>query len=805
MSARYYCRDEERRAAVRDSPLDLNGIDYLEVGPPDQKTLFVYFVKPPPPPGIAPDNIALEGGVRTTNIKAVETSVSGNALKVKVDAAGDFSVYTLRLKDVPNLDPRLSSVPFSFKVGCPSDFDCKPETNCPPRELSEPEINYLAKDYAGFRRLILDRLAAIVPDWRLRNPADLGMVMVEMLAYVGDHLSYYQDAVATEAYLGTARKRISVRRHARLVDYTMHEGCNARAWVLFEVEGGGPADGLKIPGPDADRPGVPVLIRPGANGVVMAPEKLKPAVDAGTMVFETMHDVTLREAHNRIEFHTWSNRECCLPAGATEATLVKPAADLEEGRFLVFEEVLGPKTGDAADADPQHRHVVRLTSVVAGADPVENKDVVEISWSQDDALPFPLCISGITDNEHGAKFIDNVSVARGNLVLADHGLTLRDSDGPDPLKPLGEDIGEASGERPFRPALGNAPLTYAVPLPGDDGEGPAAAAEFTNYRPHEALPAVRLKPKDEDEEWTRRQDLLSSDRFAADFVVEMEENGLAHLRFGDDEHGKVPAAGTGFTAGYRVGNGAYGNVGAGAMGTVVLSGGAGIAAVRNPLPAAGGREPESLEEVRQFAPQAFRKQQRAVTETDYARVAERHRDVQRAVATFRWTGSWHTVFLTVDRLDGGTVDAEFERRLREHMSFFRMAGYDLEIDGPVFVPLELVLGVCVKSDHFRSNVKAALLDRLGNQRLPGGKRGFFHPDNWTFNQPVYLSEIHAAAREVEGVDSIDVEIFKRWGRTAEDELDNAILTLGRTEIARLDNDPNFRENGLLKLKMRGGK
>ena len=41
--------------------------------------------------------------------------------------------------------------------------------------------------------------------------------------------------MATEAYLATARRRISVRRHARLVDYRMHEGCNARAWVHARV------------------------------------------------------------------------------------------------------------------------------------------------------------------------------------------------------------------------------------------------------------------------------------------------------------------------------------------------------------------------------------------------------------------------------------------------------------------------------------------------------------------------------------------------------------------------------------------
>ena len=36
---------------------------------------------------------------------------------------------------------------------------------------------------------------------------DVGVMLVDLLAYVGDQLSYYQDAVATEAYLGTARQR----------------------------------------------------------------------------------------------------------------------------------------------------------------------------------------------------------------------------------------------------------------------------------------------------------------------------------------------------------------------------------------------------------------------------------------------------------------------------------------------------------------------------------------------------------------------------------------------------------------------
>ena len=134
------------------------------------------------------------------------------------------------------IDSHYDHADFSFKVNCPSDLDCALPVNCPPPALDEPDINYLAKDYASFRQLMLDRLALIMPDWQERHVPDLGIMLVEVLAYVGDHLSYYQDAVATEAYLDTARQRISVRRHARLVDYRLHEGCNARAWVCVKTD-----------------------------------------------------------------------------------------------------------------------------------------------------------------------------------------------------------------------------------------------------------------------------------------------------------------------------------------------------------------------------------------------------------------------------------------------------------------------------------------------------------------------------------------------------------------------------------------
>jgi predicted phage baseplate assembly protein len=298
--------------------------------------------------------------------------------------------------------------------------------------------------------------------------------------------------------------------------------------------------------------------------------------------------------------------------------------------------------------------------------------------------------------------------------------------------------------------------------------------------------------------------LLNSAANATEFVVEIDTDGAAYLRFGDDLLGKRPEAGTQFTGTYRVGNGVEGNVGAESLAHIV-TGLTAISLVRNPLPAQGGVEPETIEDVRQRAPAAFRTQERAVTEADYAEVTQRDKRVQRAAATFRWTGSWHTVFLTVDRLGGLLVDDPFKISIRDFIERYRMAGYDLEVDAPRFVSLQIDMHVCVKPDYFRSDVKAALLETFSNQILTDGRRGVFHPDNFTFGQTVYLSPLITAAQAVDGVESVQVTVFQREGQDDVKPLQTGFLPMGRLEIARCDNDRNFAERGVFVLTMGGGK
>ena len=832
-----YCRDDARRPQVRARP-ELNGLDYVEVGD-DPTTLTVYFL------GKAPLSIKdggihyfqIEGGRRIRDIHVMDVKVErerdpelDDRARVRVNQPGDFSTYTLWLLGVENIDPRYDHIQFTFKANCPSDLDCVPAA-CPPAPLVEPDINYLAKDYASFRQLILDRLALLLPHWKERHVPDMGLTLIEILAYVGDHLSYYQDAVGTEAYLDTARQRISVRRHARLVDYRLHEGNNARAWVCVEVDTDlalDPADAQFVTGLK-DAP------------VVVTREVLEVFPVHTYQIFEAVsrQTIPLRVAHNTLYFYTWGERECCLPRGTTSATLRdaymrQPAPPdnakalqsqpeslqdhprtlrLQAGDVLILEEVIGPKTGHPADADPAHRHAVRLTRVTSNTDPLTGQPLLEVEWAIEDALPFALCLSATTTD---CKYVENISVARGNVILVDHGQTVEPEElsvVPTATLTAGcECEGQPGDARytpgPYSPTLEKTPVTFREPAALD-----APAAKQLRQNPRQALPQVRLTGAHHQREsnWEPRLDLLESGPDDQHFVVELDNAGHAHLRFGNGELGRAPDAGMTFTAHYRVGHGVAGHVGAEAIQHIVfrksrISGG--LRRARNPFPAQGGLDSEPLAEAKLLAPNAFRQQlERAITAADYAHIVQRDfaPRVERAAAGLRWNGSWNEALVAMDAAGMDTASPTLLQTAFDHLRRYRRMGHDVRVTPARYVSVDIALTICVRPNYLRGHVKAALLDVFSPRRRADGRAGFFHPDRLTFGEGVYVSQLVAAAQAVPGVESVRVMRLQRQFEAPNRELENGVLPLGPLDVARLDNDPNFPEHGQLELDVRGGR
>jgi len=1076
----YTCCSETRRAAVLGNP-NLNGIDFLEVldhaaialNSPRQQTLMVHCLNPAPA-GLTPPNVLIEGGESITSISVQWLSPASpppplanaqeqtyfsalpnaaNVLVIRTNKAGDFSTYTLRLVNgaaqaledpfdvteaLAGFDPQLAEVAFSFKVECGPNFDCQPQLpDCPPPPVTLPPINYLAKDYGSFRTVMLDRLNQLLPNWGATSEADLGVALAELIAYVGDRLSYRQDAIATEAYLETARSRVSLRRHALLVDYHVHDGCNARVWVQLQVAANVTMERTQT------RFWTYAAGMPSSLPASSDNKTLEAALLAGVIVFEPMQDAVLYPEHNQMSFYTWGESNCCLPSGATEATLAGTYPNLEPGDVLIFKEVLGPQTGNPADADLRHCCAVRLTQVATLnglgntlLDPLFVNPVTEIQWSSADALPFPVCLSSTFQNSNaGQQSITDVSVVMGNVVLADQGLSFAGVPlGTVPAPRMSYPANPAADRcRPanpnplpvrYRPAIPDSPITQAVPLelagspvtpgvtmlttteyvsltdsngivclmiqaadplhwpqnfgvttkvnastpanldlhvvynprvtagvttpvdveiianlslnhtdpnyvvtqvnrlskfisvpasftppttspsgfpgspiplpdigtvdlvagngvvyltvqannpavwaqsfgvvaqgnqqtpdlfnlvvvynPSSGGVGvnlPVTVEQFNqlslenlasqfssklitiksfadapnaslsafdlmNFDPADAVPVISLNGtlNGASSTWTPVQDLLEDDAATQNFVVEVEYTGAATLRFGDDTNGKRPVTGTSFTANYRVGNGTKGNVGAESL--TYNAAGRRITSCTNPLPASGGTDSETNDQIRMRAPQAFLTQERAITMPDYETVAETNPLVDQAVATLRWTGSWYTVFIAAEPKGGGNLTPALENSIKQNVERYRLAGQDIQLQSPDYVSLEIVLQVCIDPNYFQSYVKRSLFQVLGSGILSNGQKGLFYPDNFTFGQTVYLSPVYAAARSVAGVVSVTAITFQPQGVNTTQYLAAGEIKLGAFQVARLANDPSVPDHGQLTLVTEGGK
>ena len=257
------------------------------------------------------------------------------------------------------------------------------------KSFTPPEIDYLSKDYASLRQVMRDHLATLLPDWQEQNPADIGNALLDLLAYAGDYLSYFQDAVATEAYLGTARRRVSIHRHTRLLDYDLHEGCNARVLVQVRVHNKKP---VTLPKQTllVTRAAVPTTV------IGMGSAAYSQILGQPVHYFETMHPASLIEAHNEIRFYVPEGADVQLRVGATHAVLedLKPGGSrenrvlqLKAGDILVFTEIRNPETGDPDTADPTHRHAVRLNRVFSYYQ--DGKPLLDIGWHPADVLPYP--------------------------------------------------------------------------------------------------------------------------------------------------------------------------------------------------------------------------------------------------------------------------------------------------------------------------------------------------------------------------------------------------------------------------------
>lgn len=818
----------DRRAAVLAST-SFNGIDFVEIADTTQTRLVVHFLNGVPV-GALSSPPAITGGETIPTVAVLPVSAAdwgfdeGHlTLRLRVAAPGDFSNYLLTLHS-PVIDPFFDHARFSFKALCPSDLDCQTmPPACPPIAVEMPPIDYLAKDFLSFRQALLDFSALRYPQWQERSEADFGMMFLEALSAVADDLSYTQDRIAAEATLATATQRRSVIRHARLVDYEPGPNVSATVQLQFDVAAGvtqiGHGIGVSAQAPDA----API---PFETGTGLASRPVDPVTGTPRALSSPANALWNSE---RIHPYWFDDSERCLAAGARQMHVLGHGYEFQSGQQLLIE------TKAETTADLPLRQIVQLVEVEEECDllftrPVDPATrppyltcpvsppaataptaVTRIAWRPEDKLSAERDLTRTTIVGNIVPATQGRTVSNEPFVVTTGDLTTPATivrTGPRATLPDGTP-GTVAQQQLY--TLAAAPVAW---LPQDVADGTVLAVPEIQLieRPPTTRPVV----------WSWFRELLDAEEFDAAYTLEAasfrpiqrssdgstqseyDGDGGDTIRFGCNGFGETPEDDARFTVTYRTGNGAAGNVASGAitrLDPAAMAAG-GVLAVTNPLPALGGADPEPLDAVRRFAPQAFRARQfRAVIPADYQAAAQTLPWVQRAGTVFRWTGSWLTVFTTPDPRGGERITTAQRTGLIDLLNRYRMAGYESYVPDPKFVSIDLAIDLCAEASAFEGDVEGSVRAALDASR----PAGFFSPDNFTFGQPLQRSALEAAIQRAPGVAGVLCIKFRVRGRTfGLMELPD-LVDVAADEIIRCDNNPSAAERGSISINVMGGK
>jgi hypothetical protein len=638
--------------------------------------------------------------------------------------------------------------------------------------LSDLEIDYLTKDYQGFRAAILRRIALSCRDWTDRSPADVGITVVELLAYAADYTSQFQDAVAVESYLATARLRTSVKRHARLLDYAMEDGRASRLWI-----------NVRVSRRCTLAAGTQFLVAGPLHGVLARQELgARHALDHGVPTFESITDQTLDPMLNELALYAFGGRGQVLPQGACHAVLVVRATARAflmgagqgswhaPGAVLAFVPDRGGELGDA--------HLVRLVGaedLTRRLDPglvAQGLAIVDVHWATDDALPHMLQLPPDSAGPDSSGWFGVRCL--GNFVLTDFGATRQEV-----LQPPEPGV-------PYRPTLSWSNVVPVVPVPDSSAE-PVSASALGAADGQSAVPALELVEivgnGVEEAVWRASDDLLSCLPDERAVAVDIWQNDTVQLRFGDGRYGRKPAADRGYRARYRVGDLGRADQRPGAITALVLNDDEDLAFMRevvvqfgNLTPSAGVLLPEPIDRARARAPQVAQIPLSCATLREFIDAAEAWPDVAQAVAWLDTQADSPSIIVAVRSATQLWTQSYLITAIQRDLASRCLIGRRVTVLGPALVPLEIVLDVRVSPGAQQRAVRAAL-----ERRFAADGDGFFAPASISFGQIVFASAIATHALAVPGIASATLRRLARGGAVAAASVPAAVL-LDRSEI-----------------------
>lgn len=819
-----------------------------------------------------PRKWVLTGGTRL-HPRIVRVEAAGaNTVVLTLDQGGDFSVYTLSLLG-EHVDPVLSSRQIRFRLRCELPFDCRPEMPVvAPLEDEPVAIDYLAKDYTSFKQALLDFIPNRLPEWTERSEADVAIAILELLAATGDNLSYMQDRVANEAFLSSARQRRSVQGHLALLGYQLGSGSAAYTWLQFQVTMPNRLNKRFQVSTPSTQTQAPVIFETLTDRLLVPEQNEMTLYDWGTpgcclpsgstsaalrgslaslgagdyLSFEDTQSgardivrLAVPPADSPVQAPvpltqvTWSRLTPLLNDYCVDTTVVRGNLVIATHGATSDPETL--QEGASSSTGPTKTIVLPPSGPAGTAFQLSAWGFLpdeQVSWAVTDPGGSTLPRSSIPPTADQTGTVSEIGVPtastdrvgtwtasfKGSISRKEAVATWAVTD-PAATQAAAAGLGQRPPRR--RLTLSQAPLTFvdSSTLALADPVGSAPADPFAYVR--RSVPQLDLTV--DATPWQPVLSLLDYGPADEVYQIETDDDVRPTLLFGrGGEPGADPASGFGrrppetsdILVKYRIGIGVEGNVGADTL-TIATNPGPWLQSVTNPLPARGGRDPESREHAVDVAPPTIEKRLVAVTASDYEAAADGFTDtsgqtvIARSKADFRWTGSWLTVNLVAQPKGTDVLSTEVSTALEAYLDTRRLAGYDLQVRAASYLAIRLDVDVCARAGYNRSDVQRALEEALSNRVLSGGARGFFHPDNFSFGDSLAISRLYQAVMAVAGVQSADIATLCPL-HSLQPEADTTLvkqtgfLLVRPDQVLQLDNDANFPEHGQLRIRFLGG-
>jgi hypothetical protein len=224
-----------------------------------------------------------------------------------------------------------------------------------------PNIDYTSRDYVSIRDSLVRAIPFFTPDWTDWNESDLGIVLLELLAYMGDNLHFYIDRMAAESFLPTLITRTSMVNLCKLIDYELGGPVAATVDLEFTLSVPLPGD-LTIP------KGTQCQTVCDNSGAITGMTSCAP------LIFETYEDLViltggLSGTVGAVQGVTNTNVAVGTSTGEINQSFQLPDASIIQDTVVVFvDEGVGPEEWTVVDSLINSKSCDKVCSVARDGD-----------------------------------------------------------------------------------------------------------------------------------------------------------------------------------------------------------------------------------------------------------------------------------------------------------------------------------------------------------------------------------------------------------------------------------------------------